>query len=128
MPRRVRFMKRLLFRLLLTASLLAAPLLIWARMPLLHFVFAGESDRTEATDESIADDAEWEACLQEARANSGPRAGVRRQVRNPWQIHGRNAQWFRSSRFALVVDVRRIKPRRLLAPPYLRPRVVRLLS
>jgi hypothetical protein len=26
------------------------------------------------------------------------------------------------------VDVRRVKPKRLFAPPYLRPRVVRLLN
>lgn len=127
MPRRLRWLKRLLFRLLLTASLLVAPLLIWARMPLLHFVFAGESDRTEATDESIADDAEWEACLEQARTNSASRSRVRGKNGLPWQIE-RNAEWIRESRFALVVDVRRVKPRRLFAPPYLRPRVVRLLS
>lgn len=127
MPRRLRWMKRLLFRLLLTASLLVAPLLIWARMPLLHFVSSGESERTEITDESIADDAEWEACLEEARANTASRTRARRQHVYPWQF-GRCAEWLRESRFALVVDIRRIKPKRLLAPPYLRPRVVRLLS
>lgn len=127
MSRRLRLMKRLLFRLLLTASLLVAPLLIWARMPLLHFVFSGEAERTEATDESIADDAEWEACLEEARINAASRTRIRRQNPQPWHV-GRSAEWIRESRFALVVDIRRIKPKRLLAPPYLRPRVVRLLS
>jgi hypothetical protein len=128
MLRRVRFMKRLLFRVLLTASLLIAPLLGWVRMPLSHADFEQRSERTEATGESFVDDAEWEAWVEEARANSGTRARARQKANHSWQEFDSGANWIRGARFAFVVDVRRIKPKRLFAPPYLRPRVVRLLS
>jgi hypothetical protein len=128
MPIRVRVLKKLLYRLLLTASLLIAPVFFWVRMPLLNFVFEDASSRTEATDESCADDAEWEACSEETRIGSQARLRVRRRAGRVEHVAERRAEVPQPARFALVVDVRRVKPKRLFAPPYLAPRVVRLLS
>lgn len=128
MPIRIRFLKRLLYRLLLTASLFIAPVFLWARMPLANFVFEDTSSRTAATDESFADDAEWEACSEEMRLGSQARLRARRRAGGVEHVLGRSREASLLARFALVVDVRRIKPKRVFAPPYLRPRVVRLLS
>lgn len=124
---RAGFTKRLLFRLLLTALLFVTPLLTWVRFPVL-WVFADEgSTRTEATDETFADDAEWDGRNEEARPASRARLRLnRRSIEAPQEVE-HAAPWL-PDRFLLVVDVRRIKPKRLFAPPYLRPRVVRLLS
>jgi hypothetical protein len=127
MPSRVRFMKRLFFRLLLPASLLLAPLLVWIGFPVVP-VFVGEgSARTTVTDETFADDAEWEARTEESRPASQARLRVGRRVDKASRVDRAAEQpWLQ--RFELVVDVRRIKPKRLFAPPYVHPRIVRLLS
>jgi hypothetical protein len=128
MPRRVRTIKRLLSRLLLAALLLFAPLLFWAGLPLLQGLGDDGSTQTEATPEAIADDAEWEACPEETRLASQSRFRARRSSGKSCRVSDRLTEQTQRNRFALVVDVRRIKPKRLFAPPYLRPRVVRLLS
>lgn len=127
MPIRVRFMKRLLFRLLLTASLILAPLLVWSGFPLLRVFVDEGSTSMQATDEGLGDDAEWEACQEEARPASQARFRVGRRLGKASAVVER-VERPRPNRFVLVVDVRRIKPKRLFAPPYLPPRVVRLLS
>lgn len=131
MPYRIRVLKRLLFRLLLTASLLIAPLFVWMGLPILPLAFDGGQNTTEATDESFADDAEWEACLEQTRL-----ATQRRQLRKLRDGRAKRVERVKEyllgsekpMRFSLVTDVRRVKPKRLLAPPYLRPRLMRLLS
>ncbi len=128
MPRRVRTIKRLLFRLLLAASLLFAPLLFWAGLPWLHGLVDEGSTRTEARAEAFVDDAEWETRLDEARLASQARLRGGRFGGQARRVSERVAEQSRAIRFTLVVDVRRVKPKRLFAPPYLRPRVVRLLS
>lgn len=128
MPIRIRTLKRLLYRLLLTASLFIAPVFLWARMPLANFVFEDASSRTAESDESFSDDAEWEACSEEMRLGSQARLRARRRAGWVEHVMERSREASLLARFALVVDVRRIKPKRLFAPPYLAPRVVRLLS
>jgi hypothetical protein len=128
MPIRVRFIKRLFFRLLLTASLLIAPILVWVGFPFVPVFVEEGSARTAVTDETFSEDAEWEARAEAARPASQARLRVGRRVGKVLQFDERAAGQPLPHRFKLVVDIRRIKPRRLLAPPYLRPRVVRLLS
>lgn len=128
MPIRVRFIKRLFLRLLLTASLLIAPLLVWVGFPFLPVLVEEGSARTAATEETFGDDAEWEARVDEARLASQARSRLGRRVGEALPVAERAAEPPLPDRFQLVVDVRRIKPKRLFAPPYLRPRVVRLLS
>lgn len=128
MPIRVRFIKRLFLRLLLTASLLIAPLLVWVGFPFLPVFVEEGSARTVATEEALGDDAEWEARTDEARPASQARLRVGRRVGKVSQVAEQAAEQPLPHRFRLVVDIRRIKPKRLFAPPYLRPRVVRLLS
>lgn len=128
MPKRVRTLKRLLFRLLLAASLLLAPLLFWAGLPVLHdFVDEGSSS-TEVRAEAFVDDTEWEARLDDARPSSQAALRSGRFGGKFRRFSERAPEHPEAIRFTLVVDVRRIKPKRLFAPPYLRPRVVRLLS
>lgn len=128
MPHRIRVLRRLLFQLLLTASLLIAPLFTWVGLPILPIAFDGGQNTTEASDESFADDAEWEACLEQTRLATQRRLHQKRGVRRAERVAEEYLDSEKPMRFALVVDVRRVKPRRVLAPPYLRPRVVRLLS
>lgn len=128
MSRRARVLKKLLFGLLLTASLLLAPLLIWAGSPLLQFVFASERDPSSQAEESFEDDIEAEAYLEQARTKARARLRAHRVKRVATQKIETVSRTRRDARFAIVVDVRRVKPQRLFAPPYLRPRVVRLLS
>lgn len=128
MSHRIRVLKRLLFQLLLTASLLIAPLFAWVRLPILPIVLGGGEGTSQATDESFVDDAEWEACLEQTRLATQARMNKRRRVVRAERVAEVDVDFARGSRFALVVDVRRVKPRRLFAPPYLSPRVVRLLS
>lgn len=126
MPRRVRTIKRLLFRLLVAASLLIAPLLFWGGLPLLHGLVDDAPTRTEARAEAFADDAD--GCPEDARPASQSRLRAGRLGGKHRRVSDRLMEQARGIRFALVVDVRRVKPKRLFAPPYLRPRVVRLLS
>lgn len=128
MPIRVRFMKRLFFRLLLTALLLIAPLLVWMQFPLVPVFGEEGSARATATEETFADDAEWQARAEEARLASQARLRLGRRLSKALHTAKQAAEQPLPDRFTLVVDVRRIKPKRLFAPPYLRPRVVRLLS
>ncbi|HRI63061.1 MAG TPA: hypothetical protein PK156_02455 [Polyangium sp.] len=128
MPSRVRFLKRLLYRLLLTTLLFVAPAFLWARVPIWSFVFEDSSSRTAETDESFGDDAEWEECSEDIRLGSHARLRVRRSTNHDEQAQLRSFEVSLRSRFSLVVDVRRIKPKRLFAPPYVHPRFVRLLS
>lgn len=128
MSRRARLLKKLLFGLLLTASLLLAPLLMWACSPLLQFVFVGDRDQTSFAEDSFEDDIEAEAYLEQARTKARARSRTQRVKHVAAQKIQTVSRTLRDSRFAIVVDVRPIKPQRLFAPPYLRPRVVRLLS
>lgn len=128
MPHRIRVLRRLLFQLLLTASLLVAPLFVWMGLPILPIAFDGGQNTTEVSDESFADDAEWEACLEQTRLATQRRLYLKRGFRRAECVAEKYPDSEKPGRFALVVDVRRVKPRRVLAPPYLRPRVVRLLS
>jgi len=127
MPIRVRFMKRLLFRLLLTASLIIAPLLVWAGLPLLHVFVDEGSTSMEATEEGLGDDAEWEACPEEARLASQARFREGRRLGKALEVVER-IESPRPIRFVLVLDVGGFKPKRLFVPPYWGPRVGRLLS
>lgn len=124
----IRVLRRLLFQLLLTASLLISPLFVWVGLPILPIAFDGGQNTTEASDESFADDAEWEACFEQARLATQRRLHQKRGGRRVKCVVDEYLDSEEPMRFALVVDVRRVKPRRLLAPPYLSPRVVRLLS
>lgn len=128
MSHRIRVLKRLLFQLLLTASLLIAPLFAWVRLPILPIVLGGGQGTSQETDESFVDDAEWEVCLEQARLATQTRVRSKRRLGRAERVAEPDLDFVRGLRFALVVDVRRIKPRRLFAPPYLSPRVVRLLS
>ncbi len=128
MPKRVRIIKRLLFRLLAAASLLIAPLLFWGGLPLLHGFVSETSTQTELSAQAFVDDAEWDGCPEETRPASQARLRAGRLGGQARRVSAQMTEQARVIRFALVVDVRRVKPKRLLAPPYLRPRVLRLLS
>ena len=112
----------------MAASLLIAPLLFWGGLPLLHGIVDDAPTRTEARAEAFADDAEWDGCPEDARPASQSRFRANRLGGKHRRVSDRLTEQARVIRFALVVDVRRVKPKRLFAPPYLRPRVVRLLS
>jgi hypothetical protein len=126
---RTSVLKRLLFRLLLAVSLLAFPILVWAQFSQLAVVLSeAGSARTEAGTEAFSDDAEFETLTEQAGPASRTRSRAGRGVRKAVLASERAEVWQTPSRVTLVIDVRRVKPKRLFAPPYLRPRVVRLLS
>jgi hypothetical protein len=126
---RTRVLKRLLFRLLLAVSLLAIPMLVWAQFSQLAIVLAeAGSARTEARTEAFIDDAELETLAEDANTASRTRSRAGRGVRKTADANERAEVRQAALRWSLVVDFRRVKPKRLFEPPYLRPRVVRLLS
>ncbi|MBK9259963.1 MAG: hypothetical protein IPM54_09025 [Polyangiaceae bacterium] len=115
---------------MLAALLLVVPFFAWARLSL--FAFPGDvgSTSTDVTTQvqGLTEEAEWESAREVARPAPRTRLRDGRRLCVPSNADERRAAEIRHSRFKLVVDVRRVKPKRQHDPPYLRPRVVRLLS
>jgi len=127
MSNRARALRRLLFRVL-PAALLLVSSLVWARLAFSPFLHGAESTRIEASAESFVDDPEVERLAEVARPAARTRMCVRRRVRATSNVDARAVVRVRPSRLALVVDFRPIKPKHSTDPPYLQPRVVRLLN
>jgi hypothetical protein len=126
---RTSLLKRLLFRLLLAVSLLAFPILVWAQFSQLAVVLSeAGSARTEARTEAFIDDVELETLAEDARLAARSRLRAGRRERQAADASDRAEAGQTALRLSLVADFRRVKPKRLFEPPYLRPRVVRLLS
>ena len=126
MSNRARALRRLLFRVL-PAALLLVSSLVWARLAFSPFLPGAEST-IEASAESFVDDPEVERLAEVARPAARTRMCVRRRVRATSNVDARAVVRVRPSRLALVVDFRPIKPKHSTDPPYLQPRVVRLLN